>query len=267
MLELKKVLALLLCLALCICLFHVRAMAEGAGTIAPVGDGAEDGTIWPADADSIDEEPAEDMPVGTEIPYYAWKQSDPQWSDRSIGTRTLGEVGCAVTSVAMLVVHAGLRDESDFDPGVFLEEMKAVGGFRGNEIFWGKAGEAVDGFHYAGSLDLCGTERDKTAQILTCCQLGFYVVVAVKFYGHYVAVRSAAADSITMMDPGSSSTDLFSKYSADGVVRIHLYSLEDDPALPEAFRVSDPTLAVESAFAFRIAAGGLRSELLIYYPN
>ena len=262
--EWKKLLALLLCLTALACLLPIPALAESTGTIAPVG---EDGTIAPTDAESVDEEPSEDMPVGTDVPYYAWKQSDPQWSGRPIDSRTLGEVGCAVTSLAMLIVHAGLRDESTFDPGTFLEEMKAVDGFRGNEVYWGKAGEAVEGFHYVGSIDLRGTESDKTAQILSCYQQGFYIIVAVKRFGHYVAVRDAAADRIAMMDPGSAGTDLFAKYSADGVARIYLYSLEDDATLPEALDVPTSLPTVESAFAFRIPACGLRSELLSYYPN
>ena len=268
--QLKRALALLLCLGLTAGLFSAAALAESSvetGAIAPADEDDKGGTILPTDGELIDEQPIEDAVVGTDVPYYAWKQSDPQWRDLYIGTRTLGEAGCAVASLAMLIVHAGLRDETIFDPGTFLEEMKSVGGFYGNEVCWGKAGEAVEGFHYAGSIDLRGTEGEKVATIQHCCEMGYLIVAAVKDFGHYVAVRSAASGSVTMMDPGSGSTDLFSKYDADGVVRLYLYSLEEEPALPEALEAYVSLIVGGRATAFRGLAGGIHSERLSYYPN
>ncbi len=173
--------------------------------------------------------------AATSTPYYNWKQYDSQWSGKYIGDKTIGQVGCVATSLAILIVHSGLRNESNFDPGTFVDLMKSVGGFNNNSISsWSKVGAAVSGFNYKSQISLSGTQSNKISTINSYVSQGYYVVVRVKSGGHYVAARSSTASSVTMMDPGSSATDLFSTYDASGVDQILVYTSTGVPTQPPA---------------------------------
>ena len=54
--------------------------------------------------------------------YKTWKQGDSRWASLHLGRSpyTMGGYGCAVTSLAALLVHAGNFTDSDFDPGVLF---------------------------------------------------------------------------------------------------------------------------------------------------
>ncbi|MCL2106403.1 MAG: hypothetical protein FWH26_05000 [Oscillospiraceae bacterium] len=165
-------------------------------------------------------------------PYYNWKQSDPQWKDIVLSSRTVGAVGCLATSIACSVVHAGLRTESNFDPGSFVRAMKAVGGFESNNnLIWEKVPVAVPGFQLVNPrVYISGTQQQKLQKIKSYYDQGYSVIAAVKNEGHWVAVRSVTSSAVTMMDPGSQATDLFGKYPTSGVTRLALFQ----PARPAA---------------------------------
>lgn len=74
------------------------------------------------------------------IPYstYAiWKQGwvsrdgEPHWINKgwntktaiSIGGQNIGEAGCSLCSTALMLVHSGVVQESDFDPGKFADDI------------------------------------------------------------------------------------------------------------------------------------------------
>lgn len=155
--------------------------------------------------------------------YRSWKQYDSSWGSVKIGTKTIKQVGCAATSVAMLIVHAGLRSEKNFNPGIFVNEMKKVNGFANNDIYWAKAEQVVPGFSYSKCITLKGDADDKLATIQKYADQGYYIIVSVKNCGHWVAVDSVTSTKVKMMDPGSSSTDLFAKYAASGMTQLRLY--------------------------------------------
>ena len=169
--------------------------------------------------------PVVNVGAATSTPYYNWKQYDSQWSGNYIGTKTIGAIGCAATSVAMLIVQAGFRSESNFDPGTFVSEMKAVGGFSNNDIYWGKVSQisGCSGFTYVGNYSLPGTASGNVSKIKEKVDAGYSVVVSVKGGGHYVAVRSASSSSVTMMDPASTNTDLYGYYSASNSTKMFVY--------------------------------------------
>ena len=180
---------------------------------------------------TIEELASEPLPGGAEIqstdtPYYNWKQYDAQWKNKYIGTKTIGQVGCAATSVAMLIVQAGLRNENNFDPGVFVDEMKSHNGFggsNGNDIKWAYASYCASGFECVGMKDLSGSTAQKISQIYDYYQQGYYIVVAVKNYGHYVAVRYATSSEVIMMDPASNNTSLYGYYDSSRSSKVILY--------------------------------------------
>ncbi len=161
----------------------------------------------------------------TDTPYYAWRQGDPQWGSKPLGTggETVKSAGCLMTSVAMLIVHAGLRDEGNFDPGVFCDFLNANDGFIGSNYVWTAVTKLIPEFRFVESVALSGAAADKVATVKSYYDQGYYIVAAVRYGGHHVAVRSVSDGVIEMMDPASNYTNLFDGYDAAGVGKIYLY--------------------------------------------
>ena len=61
-----------------------------------------------------------------------WTQRGSSWSNIEIGSsgKSIGDIGCNVTSVAMLIAKSGVSTNiSDFNPGTFVEALNSNGGF------------------------------------------------------------------------------------------------------------------------------------------
>jgi len=176
--------------------------------------------------------------------YHDWKQSDPRWGSVVLTNQTMKKVGCLATTVAILAVHAGLRGEDDFDPGVFARNMKEAGGFTGDDdLIWEAIPAAVPGLTAENPwARLEGSEAEKLAVLQEFLDRGCQVAVAVKNGGHWVALRSVANGRAVMMDPGSAATDLFAKYPAAGVTRAALLRAEAPKRAAERPPVALPSL-------------------------
>jgi len=166
--------------------------------------------------------------AATDTPYHEWKQYDAQWASVKLSNKTVKQVGCLATSVAMLAVQAELKSERDFDPGVFVKEMRAAGGFTpANDLIWEKIPQAIPGFAAETAwASLKGTAAEKTVRLKGWLAQGYCVAVAVRGGGHWVALRNVAGDTAVMMDPACDTTDLFGKYAASGVTRAALLRTE-----------------------------------------
>lgn len=149
-----------------------------------------------------------------------WKQYQGPWIGTQIGTsgQTIKDIGCLVTSVSMLIAKSGTYTSiSDFNPGTFVTFLNSIGGFSGGNFIWGAATSAAPAFKYQGKIDVAGwSKSDKLNQIKDLVnQPGVYVVAEVKgdTGQHWVAIDSVNGDTINMMDPGSTSTDMWSEYN------------------------------------------------------
>ena len=160
-----------------------------------------------------------------DAPYCGWKQYDARWAGQTLNKKTMREVGCLATSVAMLAVQAGLKSESDFDPGIFAAEMRGVGGFTASDdLIWEKVPLVVPGFTAETPwAELKGTQHEKAAKLRSWQDQGYFVAIAVKNGGHWVALRGVSSGVVTMMDPGGTATCLFERYAAGGVTRAALF--------------------------------------------
>ena len=63
--------------------------------------------------------------------YKSWLQTDSRWGSIQLGSSgaTMSRIGCAVTSLAKLVVHSGSATEETFDPGKLCNYLSKNGGF------------------------------------------------------------------------------------------------------------------------------------------
>ena len=203
------------------------------------------------------------MPVAAanQDSYQNWKQYDPRWGSVVLTNKTMKQVGCLATSVAMLAVRAGLRGGDCFDPGVFACEMKKAGGFNwDDDLVWEAIPKAVPGLTAETPwARLDGAQAEKTAQLKGYLDKGYQVAVAVKHGGHWVALRSVAGGRAVMMDPGSTATDLFAKYPAAGVTRVALLRAD------ESLKPKEESTMTESVVQFLKDMGSLLLEIFKYF--
>lgn len=174
--------------------------------------------------------------------YKLWKQSDERWGSKELGSsgRNMSQIGCAVTSVAINVVHSKSADEKSFDPGKLCDYLTANSGFTSDgSIYWGKVTGLIPSFTYEGAYSLKGTTQSaKASEIAEYLNKGYVMVLSVNYSSHWVAVDSVQGDKVIMIDPAKNSpTDLFEKYDNSGVLQFRLFkgksAIDNDFDYPE----------------------------------
>ncbi len=160
--------------------------------------------------------------------YITWKQSDPRWANiyLSESRENMAQIGCAVTSVAILVVHSGCRTEANFNPGILCNFLNSNKGFDSyGNLFWAKANEMVPDFKFVKSAMLSGTtQAEKTDEIKSYLDNGYHLILGVNDGTHWVAVDKVKDNTAYMFDPARTNTNvLFQKYNVSGVSRIRIY--------------------------------------------
>ena len=160
--------------------------------------------------------------------YKSWKQSDPRWSGIYLGAsgETMSQSGCAVTSVACLAVHSGIVDESQINPGILCDFLNQNGGLDcwGN-IYWGVVTRLVPDFIFERTAYLYGsTAQEKTAEIKSYLDQGYYVISDVRYSGHWVAVDKVEDGIVYSIDPASgTSNKMFEQYNFNGTNTLKLF--------------------------------------------
>ena len=152
-------------------------------------------------------------------PYSSWKQYQGSWTNVMVGTsgQTIKDIGCLVTSIAMLIEKSGVDTNinGEFNPGTFVEYLNDHNGFSGGNLIWASVSNAAPSFVFQQKISVSGYSRDQKLQrIQELLDQGYYVVSEVKGNTgqHWVAIDSVSNDTIRMMDPGSTSTDMWAEY-------------------------------------------------------
>ena len=152
--------------------------------------------------------------------YTSWKQTGASWSNTQIGNsgKNIGQIGCLVTSIAMLISKSGVQTViSNFNPGTFVEFLSKNGGFdRYGNLQYAPISKAAPNFRYVNSISVRGqSQKQKLNTLNNLLREGAYVVAEVKGNTgeHWVAVDSVSGNSIKMLDPGSQATDMWSQYN------------------------------------------------------
>ena len=152
----------------------------------------------------------------------SWRQRGATWSNIRIGntTSTIGDIGCLVTSVAILIQKSGVNTATitPFNPGTFVEALNKVGGFSSNgSLQYAPISQVVPDFKYMGQIELRGkTREEKLSTITNYFNQGYYLTVEVKGATpgnqHWVAVIGIDGNNIKMVDPATDHTDMWSAY-------------------------------------------------------
>lgn len=114
-----------------------------------------------------------------------WRQGGQSWSNIRIGntSSTIGNIGCLVTSIAILIEKSGVNTTIiPFNPGTFVEALNSNGGFddKGN-LYYAPISTVVPNFKYAGNVNLRGkTRAEKLEQIKLYQNQGYYLTIEVK---------------------------------------------------------------------------------------
>jgi len=133
-----------------------------------------------------------------------YSQQDPAWKIVKIGnsSETIGHVGCALTSVAMLISGHGYPET----PKTLNAKLKARGGFVDAAIIWGAVTSLYPQIAYR-NLILCRDTAAPLAQIDASLAKGQPVLVEVDsspkagLQTHWVVLYKKQGDDYLMLDP------------------------------------------------------------------
>ena len=153
--------------------------------------------------------------------YVNWRQGGQSWSNIRIGntSSTIGNIGCLVTSIAILIEKSGVNTTIvPFNPGTFVEALNNNGGFDGKgNLYYAPISKVVPNFQYVGNVNLRGKSRaEKLLLINQYSSQGYYLTIEVKGATqgsqHWVAMMSVNGNNVNIVDPASDKTDLWSAY-------------------------------------------------------
>jgi len=168
--------------------------------------------------------------LGETYQYTTWKQSDSRWGSISFGSvgDTMSSSGCAVTSIAILMVHTGAAstDPTVFNPGIFVNWLKNNGGFTSQGwLYWNAVNGYTSKFSYYTKVKFTSgmSKADKIDEISYYINKGYVAVAEVSNGGHYVAVDRVSNGVAYIFDPANTGYDDLFDYSASGVLSIQLY--------------------------------------------
>ena len=148
---------------------------------------------------------------GDSGPWQTWTQFGQPWSSISLGgsSATISSHGCLVTSIAIQIARSGLWP-GEFDPGVLVTQLNAIGGFdKGGSLQWGPLRAVLP----SGMSMHCDTEKGPVADcvptidgIKAQIDAGRYVVFRAKVAQHWVAVDYVKDGELYVYDPAFAHT-------------------------------------------------------------
>ena len=167
--------------------------------------------------------------------YKTWTQSDSRWGSKKLGncSETMSEIGCAVTSVAILAVHSGSASASNFNPGILCDYLSKNDGFDNyGNLYWGAVTKLVPDFTFKKRADVSASSKAGMAKLLAgYINQGYYIVLSVEHDNHWVAIDTVKGEEVYMMDPAQNKTNkLFDYYDLDGMLQVRLYNGKKAPA-------------------------------------
>jgi hypothetical protein len=140
-------------------------------------------------------------------------QQDPQWKQDILGFGdpgdTIGYVGCALTSVAMLLSGHGYAET----PKSLNQKLKGVNGFVSAGIRWGAVSQLYPNVTLKAYIP-CSTSEAPLAQIDAALAAGQPAVVQVDrspadgIQTHWVVLYAKRGDDYLMLDPWPYQTDI-----------------------------------------------------------
>lgn len=155
-----------------------------------------------------------------------WRQGDPQWGNKSVGSSNMASIGCFITAHAKALAASGAQLKvNNFNPGVFIDVINANHCLSGNNLNATCALNAVLANGYNRQTDrvgvsLTGSIGQKALTISNYLNQGYQIILRVKAEPnqHWVYVTGVSGSTIYMSDPASNGKTVLPTYSDKGVV-------------------------------------------------
>lgn len=166
--------------------------------------------------------------------YTSWKQYEGDWASVGIGNsgKTIKQIGCLVTSLAIQIAKSGVQTNvTNFNPGTFVSYLNNQNAFSdgGALLSYDSVESVAPSFKYQGYTDVGSLGREEKLNTIKSIvsQSGVYAIAEVKGSTgqHWVAIDSVNGDTINMMDPGSTNTDMWGTYDWYNTSRIVYYKV------------------------------------------
>jgi len=158
-----------------------------------------------------------------------YKQNDSRWGSEQLGygSYTLGNAGCAVTSVAIALTCTGeMSDVTNFSPSVLNKTLKENNGFKGGAIYWDNEGirNFVPTFKLSEVYTLNKTDASSVKIQVMRSGLGprtigiVHILNSKHLDGHFVVLQSIDEENNTIhvLDPAYGDTYVYSINDVDG---------------------------------------------------
>jgi hypothetical protein len=184
--------------------------------------------------------PGDDLAPPVSLGLKAYSQRDPEWASDllgySSGRWTMGNGGCAVTSVAIVLSRAF----PTLTPGILNAKLKEAGGFYGAELDWSAVPEVAAGVRYVRRRDWNHPMTvSQLAEVEHYIQRYGPVVMEVDYkprvYGqqmHFVVATEWLGDDVRIIDPwDGAETKLLLRYAdpddtlADAIWGVRVYDV------------------------------------------
>lgn len=155
-----------------------------------------------------------------------WRQGDPQWSNKAVGSSNMAKIGCFITAHAKALAASGAQLKvNNFNPGVFIDVINANRCLSGNNLNATCALNAVLANGYDRNTDrvgvsLTGSIGQKALTISNYLNQGYQIILRVKAEPdqHWVYVTGISGSTIYMSDPASNGKTVLPTYNDKGVV-------------------------------------------------
>ncbi|MDE6785287.1 MAG: hypothetical protein K2J26_07970 [Ruminococcus sp.] len=160
--------------------------------------------------------------------YLEWSQFDSRWGNTPMGNSNVRNVGCLITSIAIMAIHSGsidstalenmdISDIEQFNPGVLANAYTKYNGFTANGAIalWGTLHSIIPNIDFGWDSYFDDVSFDGAAKELRkLMNGGWHIIARVNNGGsHWVYIENVDEyGNIRMCDPASSISDLYSMY-------------------------------------------------------
>ncbi len=167
--------------------------------------------------------------------YKTWTQGDHRWANKTLGScgDTMSEIGCAVTSIAILAVHSQSVSADEFNPGTLCDYLSSSNGFDGyGNLYWAAVSGLVPDFGFTKKANISvKTETAIANELAGYINQGYYIVLSVRNDAHWVAIDTVTDGEVYMIDPAQNKVhNLFDYYDESGMLQVRLYRGKVAPA-------------------------------------
>mmetsp|Transcript_10849 Transcript_10849/g.10762 ORF Transcript_10849/g.10762 Transcript_10849/m.10762 type:complete len:147 (+) Transcript_10849:186-626(+) len=140
-----------------------------------------------------------------------YKQCNSKWGSKKMGSKTVCQVGCLMSSMSMALAGLGKKISGQtVNPGNFNDWLRSHHGYSGNLYVWGAA-ESTFKVKYQGQKQ-GGTHTIDSKHI---------TILNVRNGGHWVLATSKSGNTYKVLDPGYQK----SSYTTSEVVRAAKYQI------------------------------------------